>query len=125
VAGDSIKCVIDNRPTDLLLAFQTKRCDQFHWAVLVDGPQFWRVKIIRRPNDAAPNRTLSEYLGFEHERLCKMLELCNSAIADLRWEELSVRRGKLLDGSSACLCKAASILVALFSRTVRRTLTSY
>lgn len=59
--------VNDHDPKPLLYQLQAERKGTFEWNVLERGPARFRVEIRRR---AAPgDRTVSEYLGVDHDRL--------------------------------------------------------
>ena len=67
--GDGLVVVNDHRPRGLLLHFQEQRPGQFEWSVLEDGPEVWRVEILRRDADAGTLREVMEALAWDHDRL--------------------------------------------------------
>jgi uncharacterized protein (DUF2249 family)/hemerythrin superfamily protein len=66
--GSAFVLVNDHDPWPLLYAFQRDRSDRFDWSVLEAGPETWRVLIHRRADPETP-RGVSEYLGWDHDRL--------------------------------------------------------
>lgn len=58
-------------PRPVLRRLQSDRPRQFEWGILEDGPARYRVEIRRRAADEP--RAVSEYLGWDHQRLSAIL----------------------------------------------------
>lgn len=58
-------------PRPVLRRLQSDRPRQFEWGILEDGPTRYRVEIRRRTADEP--RAVSEYLGWDHQRLSAIL----------------------------------------------------
>ncbi len=70
-AGEGLVIINDHDPKPLLLQFQTEHPGTFEWSVLESGPDRYRIEIRRRSGD--PQRTVSDYLLYDHRRLDSIL----------------------------------------------------
>ncbi|MDO8678167.1 MAG: hemerythrin domain-containing protein [Acidobacteriota bacterium] len=61
-----------DNPRPVLRRLQSDRPRQFEWGILEDGPARYRVEIRRRAADEP--RAVSEYLGWDHQRLSAILD---------------------------------------------------
>ena len=86
--GESFILVNDHDPKPLLYQFQGEHDGEFDWWPLEQGPQVWRISIVKRQvND--PNRTVTEYLESDHMRLDGIFNRFQDAVIGNRWEEAS------------------------------------
>lgn len=69
--GQAFVLTTDDDPKPVLRRLQAERPRQFEWSVLEAGPERHRIEIRRRTEDAA--REVSEYLGWDHQRLDAIL----------------------------------------------------
>ncbi|MDP2320483.1 MAG: hemerythrin domain-containing protein [Acidobacteriota bacterium] len=67
-------------PRAVLRRLQSDRPRQFEWGILEDGPARYRVEIRRRA--AAEPRAVSEYLGWDHQRLSAILGEVSRLVRD-------------------------------------------
>ncbi|HBG45745.1 MAG TPA: hemerythrin [Deltaproteobacteria bacterium] len=86
--GESFILVNDHEPKPLLYQFQVEHDGEFDWWPLEQGPQAWRVSIVKL---AAPsvNRTITDYLQTDHRRLDEIFERFHSAVREGRWDDAS------------------------------------
>jgi uncharacterized protein (DUF2249 family)/hemerythrin-like domain-containing protein len=70
--GECFTLVNDHEPKELLQQFLSERPGAFDWSVLQAGPECFRVEIGRR-TETGP-RTVSEALGWDHDRLDRIME---------------------------------------------------
>jgi uncharacterized protein (DUF2249 family) len=86
--GGSFVLVNDHEPKPLLYQFQAEHDGEFDWWPLEQGPQAWRVRIVKR-QAAGADRTITEYLQSDHRRLDGIMESFQAALKQARWEEAS------------------------------------
>jgi uncharacterized protein (DUF2249 family) len=86
--GDSFVLVNDHEPRPLLYQFQAEHDGEFDWWPLEQGPQAWRVRIVKRVS-AGSGSTITEYLQTDHRRLDSIMEGFQSALKQAKWEEAS------------------------------------
>jgi uncharacterized protein (DUF2249 family) len=67
--GESLGVVNDHRPRGLLVHLQEERPGLFDWSVLEDGPEVFRVEIVRRGAERGALREVMEALAWDHDRL--------------------------------------------------------
>lgn len=84
--GESFILVNDHDPKPLLYQFQAEHDGEFDWWPLEQGPQAWRVSIVKREAPGA-DRTITEYLQTDHRRLDAIYERFQSAVNAQRWDE--------------------------------------
>ena len=71
--GGSIRIVTDHDPRPLLASFQQERPGLYDWAHIEEGPERWQASITRRFPSRAGRSTISDMLGFDHDRLDVLL----------------------------------------------------
>lgn len=86
--GDSFVLVNDHEPKPLLYQFQAEHDGEFDWWPLEQGPQVWRVSIVKRENPGT-ERTITDYLQTDHRRLDAIMEGFQAALREGRWEDAS------------------------------------
>jgi len=86
--GGSFVLVNDHEPKPLLYQFQAEHDGEFEWWPLEQGPQAWRVRIVKREAPGT-DRTITDYLQTDHRRLDGIMESFKSALRDERWEDAS------------------------------------
>ena len=86
--GEHFVLVNDHDPRPLLYQFQNEHDGEFDWWPLEQGPQAWRIMIVRR-KDANPDRTITEYLQSDHRRLDAIFDRFQDAVREQRWEDAS------------------------------------
>jgi regulator of cell morphogenesis and NO signaling len=67
--GETMIVVSGHRPAKLLGHLQADRRGLFEWSPLEDGPEVWRTEIARRDAPLGAQRTVTEALGWDHDRL--------------------------------------------------------
>jgi len=65
--GGRVEVVARASLRPLLERLQAERSGQFEWSPLADGPELFRVELARRT--ASGERSVSEALGYDHDRL--------------------------------------------------------
>lgn len=86
--GGSFILVNDHEPKPLLYQFQAEHDGEFEWWPLEQGPQAWRVRIVKR-EAAGTDRTITDYLQTDHRRLDGIMENFQDALRAQRWEDAS------------------------------------
>ncbi len=86
--GEYFILVNDHDPKPLLYQFQNEHDGEFDWWPLEQGPQAWRVAIVRRKTPD-PRRTVTEYLQTDHRRLDGIMNRFQEAVKAGRWEDAS------------------------------------
>ena len=86
--GGSFVLVNDHEPKPLLYQFQAEHDGEFDWWTLEQGPQVWRVSIVKRA-EKWHDRTITDYLQTDHRRLDAIMEGFQGALRDKRWDEAS------------------------------------
>lgn len=86
--GASFVLVNDHEPKPLLYQFQAEHDGEFEWWPLEQGPQAWRVRIVKRET-AGTDRTITDYLQTDHRRLDGIMESFQGALRAERWEDAS------------------------------------
>jgi len=84
--GESFILVNDHEPKPLLYQFQAEHDGEFDWWPLEQGPQAWRVSVVKRETPD-PDRTITEYFQTDHRRLDGIYERFQSAVHANRWDE--------------------------------------
>lgn len=84
--GESFILVNDHEPKPLLYQFQAEHDGEFDWWPLEQGPQVWRVSVVKRESPGA-DRTITGYLQTDHRRLDGIYERFQSAVHAQRWDE--------------------------------------
>ena len=84
--GGSFVLVYDHEPKPLLYQFQAEHDGEFEWWPLEQGPQVWRVRIVKR-EAAGTDRTITDYLQTDHRRLDGIMESFQGALRAERWED--------------------------------------
>ncbi len=87
-AGEHFILVNDHDPKPLLYQFQSEHDGEFEWWPLEQGPEVWRIMIVKR-GDKAVNRTVTDYLQTDHHRLDGIFARFQEAVKDKRWEDAS------------------------------------
>jgi uncharacterized protein (DUF2249 family)/hemerythrin-like domain-containing protein len=82
--GDAVLLVAGEPPRRILQRLQRDRVGQFEWNPVELGPARWRI-VIQRPE--APARSVSEFVGHEHQRLTAMFTAIASLVAEARCME--------------------------------------
>lgn len=72
-AGDTVTVLGDHDPKGLLAHFQQERAGLYDWYYLEEGPQQWKVSILRRGPAREHRDTVSDLLGTDHDRLDEVL----------------------------------------------------
>jgi uncharacterized protein (DUF2249 family) len=67
--GEKLIVVSGHRPAKLLGHLQADRGGLFEWSPLECGPETWRTELTRRDAPLGAKRSLSEALGWDHDRL--------------------------------------------------------
>jgi regulator of cell morphogenesis and NO signaling len=83
--GERVEVVAGASLLPLLERLQAERCGQFEWSPLVDGPELIRVELARRT--ASGERSVTEALGWDHDRLEELEERAFEARAAGRFGE--------------------------------------
>lgn len=86
--GESFVLVNDHEPRPLLYQFQAEHDGEFEWWPLEQGPQAWRVRIVKR-EAAGTDRTITDYLQTDHRRLDGIMDSFQDALRGERWEDAS------------------------------------
>jgi len=84
--GESFILVNDHEPKPLLYQFQAEHDGEFDWWALEQGPEAWRVSIVKR-EQKQPNRTVTDYLQTDHRRLDAIMEGFQRSLKGNSWEE--------------------------------------
>ncbi len=77
--NETVVLIFDHDPRPLLHQFQRDRAAAFDWSPLEEGPEVWRIELRRRASETA--RTVSEFLGWDHDRLDGLLESVRGLLA--------------------------------------------
>lgn len=86
--GGSFVLVNDHEPRPLLYQFQAEHDGEFEWWPLEQGPEAWRVSIVKRETPGS-GRTITDYLQTDHRRLDAIMERFQAALKEGRWEDAS------------------------------------
>lgn len=87
--GASMLIINDHSPTPLLYQFQFEHAGEYEWFPWQEGPVDWIVQIARRAGKA--QRTVTEFLAVDHDRLDHELLESRRAAAEGRWQEAEHR----------------------------------
>src|SRR3989338_7277067 len=91
--GESFTRVNDHEPRPLLYQFQAEHDGEFDWWPLEQGPKVWRVVVARRKTLDA-NRTVTEFLQTDHNRLDSIYARYQDALKASKWDEANTAWGE-------------------------------
>jgi regulator of cell morphogenesis and NO signaling len=77
--GESFEFVSGVPPRRLLAQFQNERKGLFEWSPLEQGPEVWRIELLRRAASSGDLRQVTEALAWDHERLDELESMAMAA----------------------------------------------
>lgn len=113
---ESFIFVAGEDPKQLLYQLQVERESAFDWSPLEEGPDLWRVEVGRRRKEDPRGGSISEFLGWDHDRLDALLgEVLDLASAGSR-VEASARFGEFRTGLLRHIRMEEEILFPTFEK---------
>ena len=88
--GESFILVNDHDPKPLLYQFQIEHDGEFEWWPLEQGPEAWRIRIVKRKTKVT-ERTVTDYLQEDHRRLDGIYNAFQEAYKAGRWDDAAAR----------------------------------
>lgn len=73
VPGTALTLLAEDAAPEALEALQSEHPGQFEWWPLVDGPEAWRILVIRRDRYSDPVRRVLEFMDRDHQRFFQLL----------------------------------------------------
>jgi regulator of cell morphogenesis and NO signaling len=67
--GEALVFLADSRPSTTLEGLQRERKGLFEWTPIEEGPERWRVEVLRRGGRVGALREITEALSWDHDRL--------------------------------------------------------
>ncbi len=71
--GAHLTLLSPDAATEALEALQGEHPGQFDWWPLLDGPEAWRILVVRRDRDSPQRRRVLEFMDRDHERFIELL----------------------------------------------------
>ncbi|GMR04947.1 MAG: hypothetical protein BMS9Abin23_0869 [Thermodesulfobacteriota bacterium] len=84
--GESFILVNDHDPKPLLYQFQNEHDGEFEWWPLEQGPEAWRISIVKRKT-VETERTITDYMQEDHRRLDGIFNAFKEAFKEGRWDD--------------------------------------
>jgi uncharacterized protein (DUF2249 family)/hemerythrin-like domain-containing protein len=112
--NDAVVLVFDHDPRPLLHEFQKERAAAFDWSPLEEGPEVWRIELRRRASQTA--RTVSEFLGWDHDRLDGLMETVRGLVASGTMGEAARRFAEFRTGLLRHIRLEEEVLFPAFER---------
>ncbi len=95
-AGQSVELVTSYDPKPFFDEFRQKYSGGFHWWRLEQGPELWRVKIVKRDNTEA--WSITDFLGVDHHRLAELWQDCMQGVQACNLGRIQTRLAEFVLG---------------------------